>query len=62
MKGTRMRKFKVIIGAKRYFQERIKELQEEITILAKEKEEAIYEQEFEKAAQLRDKQKELKER
>src|SRR5699024_7848633 len=26
MKGTRMRKFKVIIGAKRYFQERIKDI------------------------------------
>ena len=38
----------------------IKELQEEITILAKEKEEAIYEQEFEKAAQLRDKEELLK--
>ena len=38
----------------------IKELQEENTILAKEKEEAIYEQEFEKAAQLRDKEELLK--
>ena len=38
----------------------IKELQEESIILAKEKEEAIYEQEFEKAAQLRDKEELLK--
>lgn len=38
----------------------IKELQEESNIIAKEKEEAIYEQEFEKAAQLRDKEELLK--
>ena len=40
----------------------IKMLQEKIDIIMKEKEEAIYEQEFEKAATIRDEEKELKDR
>ena len=39
----------------------IKLLQEKIDIISKEKEEAVYNQEFEKAAQIRDKENELKE-
>ena len=39
----------------------IKLLQEKIDIMSKEKEEAVYNQEFEKAAQIRDKENELKE-
>ena len=42
--------------------EEIKMLQEKIDIIMKEKEEAIYNQEFEKAATIRDEEKELKDR